>query len=291
MVTIAINNAQLLKTLIQRRKKLQALTKLLPYGTDMSSPALIERAVQDASAVSASSFVMRSFTQLSNLCRLQLNAQQLWNDIQNLEHDIRNLVQQKYHAVAVFITFDTERSQRNALHALSTGKLQVWRNQLNRYRTKNRTLQKGGQLTVWESNRSSNLWDCYAAAHEERTIQLATSAASSESCSRVLLFRGELVLRVKEAVEPSDVRWIDLQASHRQRFELYLASTVGMIVFVMWSGYFIYCLAGNYPGYYAAMFIAMVREKRARLRFSTQCFQLLVLASPHPSCSSNLFSF
>ena len=275
LVTIAIDNALLLQALILRRKLLRALSKLLQRGTDMTSPSIVEDAVQDAVAVASSSTYYR-FIPSKIQQMLQQDARYLWSDIQNLENDIRSLVQQKYHAVAVFVTFDTERSQRNALHALSTGKINIWRNELLHRQSSDNTnsrnstfcgmensnhhnLRKGGQLTIRESNRSSSLWDFREAVHEERTIQLAMSAASTESsCTRALLFRGERVLRVKEAVEPSDVRWVDLQASHRQRLELHLASAVGMTVFVMWSGYFIYCLAGNYPGYYAAMFITMV---------------------------------
>ena len=273
LVTIAIDNAVLLQALIQRRKSLRALSKLLRRGTDMSSPAIVEEAVQDAAMATSSSTYYRLIpSKIQQL--LQQDARYLWEDIQRLENDIRSFVSQDFHAVAVFVTFNTERSQRNALHALSTGKINIWRNELRHRQSSDNNsnifcgmensnhhnLQKGGQLTIRESNRSSSLWDFREAIQEERTIQLAMSAASTESsCTRALLFRGERVLRVKEAVEPSDVRWVDLQASHRQRFELHLASAVGMTVFIMWSGYFIYCLAGNYPGYYAAMFITMVR--------------------------------
>jgi hypothetical protein len=271
LVTIAINNAQLLKALIERRKKLQALSKLLPHGTDMTNESLLQMAVEDISAASSSSLVTRSILALSKQLQvlriLQQDPQQLWNDIQNLEHQIRSLVlepRERFQAIAVFVTFDTERSQRNALHALSTGKLQVWRNQLDRHRC------KGGRLMVRESNQSSTLWDCHDAVQEEWIIQLrmmptarttTTSSEESEptsSCSQALLFRGTHVLRIKEAVEPNDVRWVDLQASTRQRLELYMASTLGMALFIMCSGYVIYFLAKNYPGQYAAIFITGV---------------------------------
>jgi len=268
VVTIAIDNSDLIKTLIERRQKLQALSKLLPDGTDMTNMTLVESSVMEASRASSSnstSWMARCYRFLiSSVCKQQsMDPTAIWGDICQLENRVRVLAQKEYHAVAVFVTFDSERCQRNALHALSTGKLEIWRNKFHRYQ-QSRRLQKGGQLQIRESNHSSSLWDFRQAVQEERTIQLdiITAAASNESCccSRALLFRGERVLRIKEAVEPSDVRWVDLQDSPRQRLELHLASAVGMMVFVMWSGYFIYRLSKNYPGHYAAIFITMVSQ-------------------------------
>jgi len=258
LVTIAIDNADLLKTLILRRKKLEVLAKLLSHGTaQMKNMNVVEAAVVEASVALSTSMLKRSYRFLANLLYLPPNDPiTLWNDIMSLENDIRVLTQRQYHAVTVFVTFDSERSQRNALHALSTGKLNVWRNQLARRCESN--LQKGGRLKIKESVQSSNLWDFSEAVQEERTIQLVTSAASTDSCSRCLLFRGERVLRVKEANEPNDVRWIDLQASPRRRLELHLASALGMMMFVALSGMFIFRLAKNYPGHYAAIFVALV---------------------------------
>jgi hypothetical protein len=246
MVTIAIDNAPLLKALIRRRQKLQQLAYMLPPGTDMTDSIQVWNLI----------FTTARKPWLSYLY-LATDATKLWHDVQQLEEEIRGLVQQKYKAVAVFVTFDTERSQRDALHALSMGKVHIWYNALDRNR-----FGRGGVLQVRESIRSSTLWDCLEddRQYQERTIHLATSSNNSDdSHSKALLFRGYHVLSIKEAVEPSDVRWIDLQVSNRHRLELYIASTVGMIVFVMWSGYFIYTLVKQYPGYYATIFITMVR--------------------------------
>jgi hypothetical protein len=246
MVTIAIDNAQLIKALVSRRQKLQQLAYILPPGTDMTDYSQVWNLILTTTRKPWLSYLY-----------LATDATKLWHDIQQLEEEIRGLVQQKYKAVAVFVTFETERSQRDALHALSMGKLHIWYNSLDRSR-----FGRGGVLQVRESIRSSSLWDCLENDREfqERTIHLATSSTNSnDSHFKALLFRGYHVLSVKEAVEPSDVRWIDLQVSNRHRLELYIASTVGMIVFVMWSGYFIYTLVKQYPGYYATIFITMVR--------------------------------
>ncbi|CAB9508020.1 protease [Seminavis robusta] len=244
MVTIALNNAKLLRALIARRQKLQQLSYCLPRGTDMTDSVLVWNLI-----LTTTTKPWLSMFYLAN------DATKLWHDIVQLEDEIRTLVQQKYKAVAVFVTFETERSQRNCLHALSTGKIHVWHNQLDQHKLKVR----GKVFRVYESLRSSSLWDCLENdPQQEHTIQLGGDGDdSTASLSKALLFRGCLVLNIKEAIEPSNIRWGDLQASTRQRLELYLSSTVGMVVFVCLCGYFIYCLVARYPGIYATIFITM----------------------------------
>lgn len=240
LVTIALDNAKLIKSLIERRQKRKALSLLFPNETNLYDEQLV------------SDLVMKSHKSDANYWPCQPSARKLWGDIQGLEKEIRRLAQKEYRVVSVFVTFETERSQRNALHALSTGKLHVWQNRL----PEQPSLFKDGVLCVRESIQSSSLWD-FRELQEEKTIALNDSTDSGFSCGK-LIFRGKCVLRVKEAMEPSDIRWVDLQASSRKRGKLYIASTVGMIVFVMWSRFVIFRLVEQYPGYYAAMFITLV---------------------------------
>lgn len=72
---------------------------------------------------------------------------------------------------------------------------------------------------------------------------------------RILRFKGQ-VLKVKDASEPNDVRWADLQVPAKARTLLYMASTIAMIAFVAWSGFFIHWLEDTKPGMlYTPLFI------------------------------------
>lgn len=255
LVTIAIDNANLLKALVKRRETLKKISHLLPKGTNLKDHAAVEELLADS--IRKVSYRQKVFNSICRMMGHERDASFLWSSIRSLEFEIRSIASQPFEAKAVFVTFDSERSQRNALHALSTGKLNIWRNELDIYRLK---LLHGGRLRIRESHRNASIWDLKEEPLQEKTIQLATSFGSTMSCSRVLLFRGERVLRVKEAVEPSDVRWVDLQSSSRQRFELHIASALGMLIFIALSGFVIYRLARNFPSQYAAMFITFTNS-------------------------------
>ena len=275
LVTVAINNGQLIQQLIKRRKKLEQLEKLLiGLSTQHDDVKINNLTTMDNSSVKAlvdeaassmmyldttsSSLYKQCHRLLLKLLGLQNDPLLLWEEIGQIESNIRYLVEYKdYSAVSVFVTFNTERSQRNALHALSTGKLNIWQNQWNNALS-SVNLEKDGSIHVKESDQSSNLWDCSDAHQTEHRIQL--SFRNANSGSECLMFRGERVLKVKEAVEPSDVRWMELSSpvKHAQKLGLYFASAFGMLLFISWSGYFIYKLTMNYPSSYAAMFITLV---------------------------------
>lgn len=253
LVTVALDNAKLVKALIQRRKQLKNLSKLLPYGIDMMDQETVLKAV--SATESSNSWIS------SMLHPIFPDAKREWGYIQVTENDIRHLVQQTYKATMVFCTFESERAQRNALHALSTGKVHRWFNTLDKARCGS-----SASLTVFESARASTMWDVMESPQlEARTIRLKSSIGndsssndSSSNKSSLLMFRGEHVLHVNEAAEPSDIRWTDLQASAKDRLELYIVSTIGMMAFITWSGYFIFCLVESYPAKYAALFITAV---------------------------------
>ncbi|KAL7553599.1 hypothetical protein ACHAWF_016906 [Thalassiosira exigua] len=286
-VTIAADNGQLISKLIERRQKLEVLGDLMAElsndvqsrGVESRLPRLemdhlttmeaIETVVADASShvhSRSSSWYMKFRCFLSEKLGLMApnDPHILWQEILNIENEVRTTVNEHrmgitHSAVAVFVTFDSERSQRNALHALSTGKLDVWRNR--RLHTDEDLLRPGGQINVKECARSSSMWSLSDPALSERTVRLSfpqlSANSTATSLGRCLRFRGDRVLDVSEAPEPSDVRWTDLGSTARRRVQLHLASALGMIAFVCWSGTFIYGLATTRPGMYAAGFIAL----------------------------------
>ena len=169
-VTIAVNNAKLLRTLVQRRKVWHRLRKILliqEYHSSSNSShncsngdqalsnnidrlcfstADLESKVVNAAASYQATVWDKIF--------LYNNPLLLFRELQGLDHRIRKLIlkpETPYQAVTVFVTFETERAQRDVLHALSQGKMNVWRNQPDTSRFHNNTLQ------VQETNRNAKL--------------------------------------------------------------------------------------------------------------------------------------
>lgn len=279
LVTVAINNADLLKLLIKRRKALQTLSQNLPEGIDVEQqPWQHVRVVVEA---------MPKKPSVLSYIGLATDVHQLVNSIEQCEMLIRNLLHERtFKPSAVFVTFETERSQRNALHALSTGKLNIWRQELNPASVHN-----DGVLRVYESMRNSAMSDL-ANPQMEHVIQLTVSDSRDLDYSSALLFRNCHVLHVKEAVEPSDVRWLDLESS--KRLELYVASTIGMMLTCSVCGLYIYRLVKRFPGPYATMFITLVsragRWGRATfvVAFSVDTLSHAVIHEVEYCCASHL---
>jgi hypothetical protein len=95
---------------------------------------------------------------------------------------------------------------------------------------------------------------------QEHVIKLAVTNSEDYNYSSAFLFRDHFVLHVKEGCEPSDVRWIELETSKRQRLEFYIASSLGMAAFVFVCGWYIYRLIKTYPGYVATSFITILNS-------------------------------
>jgi hypothetical protein len=251
MVTVAIDNAELLNLLIKRRQALQTLSQNLSDGCsidDLRAGAVVNKP-------------------LLSYIGLATDINKIVKDIQRYEDAIRGLLlHQTFKPSAVFVTFETERSQRNALHALSTGKINIWRQKLNVS-----DIHNDGILRVYESMRSSTLSDLVD-PQKEHVIQLSVSDSRDLDFSSALLFRNYHVLNVKEAAEPSDVRWLDLQASNR--LGLYVASTVGMVLACACCGLYIYRLVHQYPGPYATMFITLVSGRIACIKSFSRIMEL-----------------
>jgi len=244
-MAIALDNANLVGALIKRRKLLQKLSRKLPLGTDMTDDDVVYKAVMESAR---NDWISLPFFPGVN---------QQYSNIKQLEEEIKILLQRDYKAVAVFATFETERGQRDALHALSEGQINVWCNRINTSRF------RGNKLLVRESSTRSSLWDLTRVLKEDETearvIYLPQLANSGSSIENVLMFRGRHVLSIKEACEPNDVRWQDLESSFRVRLGCYAGTTIGMMVFISWSGIFVYRLVEQRPGtLHATMFITIV---------------------------------
>eukprot|EP00934_Nitzschia_sp_Nitz4_P009324 Nitzschia sp. Nitz4//scaffold13_size275219//14448//17225//NITZ4_000836-RA/size275219-processed-gene-0.67-mRNA-1//1//CDS//3329535900//9314//frame0 len=247
LVTIAVDNAPLINALVMRRKIMRKLRRALePFDVDFKDDAALKELVKrsmEAMSCPTLPFVSSPLTH--------------YKKFREINERVRGLLGRQYGAAAVFVTFETERAQRSCLHALSTGKVHVWRNMVDLSRF------EGNRLVVQEAAGSSklNIGNLTESLNTEKTKDVQIELVASQDgveVEQMLKFRQEKVLIVKEAGEPNDVRWKDLQVPFHIRSLLVLATTVVLIIFITWSGFFIYGLEKNNPGSpYTALFITI----------------------------------
>jgi hypothetical protein len=218
MVTIVLNNTKLINTLVQRLRGLRRLKNKLPHEDNMTDDDAVSNAVQET--ITHSFFKLPVFD----------TAKTLYRKTKALDES----VQQDYGAVAIFVTFKTERAQQSCLHALSTGKINIWRNQVDTSKF------QGREMKVKEAARSSTLdvSDIAGALKKEskRELSIQLVGSSDSFLENVLAFWGTKVLSVKEAGKPNDVRWRDLQVPGKTWAVQFLRTIVIMLIFVAWSG-------------------------------------------------------
>lgn len=234
MVTIAVDNSMLIETLVQRRKTLRQLhLRLRDFDVDVDDEKALRNFVDENAARSVLPFIPTS--------------KKLYEKVQQYNQRVRNLLMHDFGAVAVFVVFDTERAQRTCLHALSTGRMNVWKNNVDTSRFDGREM-KAEEAAVSSTLEIINIADvCQPEETKEVSIRLVRSS-SSVSVREILRFRGTQVLSIKEPGEPNDVRWKDLEISARLRSLLFLSTTIIMIIFIAWSGFFIADLERKFPG-------------------------------------------
>ena len=225
-VSINLNNADLLKTLVKRRKMVKQLKKLLPVNSDINDYEAIKNAPK---------YWYMKLPFFSD-------AEKMNRKIKNLNQVIKELSEKEYHVTDVFVIFESERGQRNALHTLSTGRMNVWRNNvdLSKFeRGKLRMEENLGNAKIEDFGKSIQLIE---EVKESFSIKLAHT--EDEDCLESMLrFRGQKVLRLKEAPEPFDVRWKDLQVGFAIRWTKCMLTIIVLASFISWSGFFIYSLS------------------------------------------------
>jgi len=226
-VTIVVDNISLLKKLIERRKLLNDLKKKLPAGTDLTDERV----------------VLSALSEVTQHCWVRLfpGANDIYNKIKDIEENVRKIVwEYDARVVSVFVTFHSERGQRNVLHALSTGKLNIWRNKVNS--------NKLGSFRIKENAKSSSLRNLGDVFMKSETMEQVIDVSTND------FFFHQKVLNVKEAAEPYDIRWTDLEVSFKIRCLQFILSTFILIVFICWSAFFIKDLGGSS---WCAVFIAI----------------------------------
>ena len=132
-VTIALDNDELLRKLTKRRVQQQMLRLLLPGKIDMDDSEQLEQALEEWTRQhdnETSAFSKHFVNPLLVAMGLVVLPQSIHSGIERLTEEIRVLQKKEYNACHVFVTFETEVSQRKALTALSVAKLDVWMNNI-----------------------------------------------------------------------------------------------------------------------------------------------------------------
>jgi len=135
-VTVALNNEDLINVLASRRVYENYLRMKLPPDTDFYDDQALLLAI-DKHRVMVAELPVGFIGKLVNCVRpffklagMMLNAGELYEQITKLTEKAKELQEKEYHATKVFVTFETERSQRNALEALKVGQIDLKMNRL-----------------------------------------------------------------------------------------------------------------------------------------------------------------
>lgn len=127
-VTVILNNQDLLYALIERRHLRKELQKWLPNTNLDNETELQEHLKEHLSTYNMSG----KKTILYNVARplvkcfnMFLYADELFAKLEQKTSEIRDLQKKKYDVVDVLVSFETEKGQRTALHALDTGRFNI----------------------------------------------------------------------------------------------------------------------------------------------------------------------
>lgn len=135
LVAIHLNNEQMLKKLVQRRRHKDNLRRMLPKGTDMEDESVVRIAVdthireRDAEPKGCLGMFLDCtvFWPLQKLGLIK-QAETCLEILYKLTEEIQELQKEHYEVSKVFVTFETEEGQRSALSALSARKLDIMTN-------------------------------------------------------------------------------------------------------------------------------------------------------------------
>ena len=137
-VTVAINNEQMLRKLIARRRHRNNLRLMLPPGTDMDDEDMVRNQIaqlqreQESEPKGCLYCIIQTFVlPIFHIFRMFLPPDILFEKVLTLTQEIKELQNKEYQVSTVFVTFETEEGQRAALSALSVGKIHAITNNTN----------------------------------------------------------------------------------------------------------------------------------------------------------------
>jgi hypothetical protein len=138
-VTVALNNHKLLNALISRRLFRDRLKALLPKGVDMDNEDIVREHVsqilkeqEGEKKGCCCALITCTVLRVLNIFDMLLPPDVLVDKIFSLEDRIKELLKEEYQVTKVFVTFETEEGQRNALAALTTSRMILSMNQTDK---------------------------------------------------------------------------------------------------------------------------------------------------------------
>ena len=133
-VTIALNNDEMVRKLINRREARHTLQMQLPKGTDMEDQDLVRALVaqmvrdQEAEPKGCIGSILSCVTPILNIFGMLLPPDKLVEKVFQLTEEIQELQKKEYQVVKVYVTFESEEGQRAALEGMSVGKIDAMMN-------------------------------------------------------------------------------------------------------------------------------------------------------------------
>ena len=134
-VTVCLNNELLVRKLVTRRIFREQLRAKLPPGTNIDDDDIMEAAVdkylEEQSQIKVGCLCnCFEFTVIPilNIFGMMLSADKLKARVGTLYDEIVELQKKTYTASKIFVTFETEEGQRNALDTLKVGRLNLMMN-------------------------------------------------------------------------------------------------------------------------------------------------------------------
>ena len=127
VVSIALNNEALIRKLIKRRKLRRKLNLILPENAILDDESDILREIEYLKLEEAEGKECLFSASIFGFSSSK-SAEKLVNKIAVLTEEIKELQKKEYKASKVFVTFETEVSQRAALEALTVGGFHLHRN-------------------------------------------------------------------------------------------------------------------------------------------------------------------
>ena len=136
-VTIALDNRELLEALVERRRIRKQLHLRLGWNVNMDDKQELKSRVNQliANTRDRAGWFQKLWTRsakvLLGCCLCFLDEDEMLRRLETTEEKVKALQKKSYPVSNVFVTFETEEGQRNALAALSVSKLSLWRNNAN----------------------------------------------------------------------------------------------------------------------------------------------------------------
>ena len=249
--TVAVDNDLLVKALVERRELLRRIELMVEPGTSLDTLTLTVIAAQQERA--------RTWWQ-SVLALISPGIPELFARVVVLNAKVQGLSQLDYPATNVFCTFETEDEQRRVRNALKFSKASLQR--------QNRRLTKAKASTNVANNGEPHEWPFSLSS----IVTSAPSIWSEFTAVPPPLFRGEMLLDVREPGEPCTVCWKDLNEKWTAIFKYQLATLSLTVISIVSIAHLTWLIDARTSSFAATVFIAVTNAIFPRVaKLMTDC--------------------